>query len=78
LVGIVLVLLKIPATIIGIGLLLTGAGLAIPIFLGGLLELVIRKRTTGQENKIQLVSAGLLGGEGITGTLLAIIAMFSG
>ncbi|NLC25488.1 MAG: peptide transporter [Fastidiosipila sp.] len=77
-IGIVLVLLKVSATIIGIGLLLTGAGLAIPIFLGGVLELIIRKKFTGKENQMQLVSAGLLGGEGITGTILAIVAMFAG
>ncbi|MDD2427506.1 MAG: OPT/YSL family transporter [Eubacteriales bacterium] len=78
LIGIVLVLFKIPATIIGIGLLLTGAGLALPIFLGGVLELIIRKKYSGKESQMQLVSAGLLGGEGITGTILAIVAMFTG
>ncbi len=76
-VGIILVLLKIPATIIGIGLLLTGAGLAIPIFAGGVLELIIRKKKSDKEGPLQLVSAGLLGGEGITGTILAIVAMFA-
>lgn len=75
-IGIVLVLLKIPATIIGIGLLLTGAGLAIPIFAGGVLELIIRKKKSDKEGPLQLISAGLLGGEGITGTILAIVAMF--
>ncbi len=75
--GIILVLLKIPATIIGIGLLLTGAGLAIPIFAGGVLELIIRKKKSDKEGPLQLVSAGLLGGEGITGTILAIVAMFA-
>ena len=75
--GIILVLLKIPATIIGIGLLLTGAGLAIPIFAGGVLELIIRKKKSDKEGPLQLVSAGLLGGEGITGTILAKVAMFA-
>ncbi|HZK42054.1 MAG TPA: OPT/YSL family transporter, partial [Clostridia bacterium] len=69
--------LKIPAMIIGIGMMLTGAGLALPIFLGGLLEYLSRTHLKkDSQSAIQMGAAGLLGGEGIMGTLLAIIALF--
>ena len=69
--------LKIPAMIIGIGMMLTGTGLALPIVLGGLLEYLSRTHLKkDSQSAIQMGAAGLLGGEGIMGTLLAIIALF--
>ena len=44
--GCLLTLLKVPAMIIGIGMMLAGYGLAIPIFIGGLFEFVTRKTMT--------------------------------
>ncbi len=75
--GCILTILKVPAMIIGIGMMLSGYGLAIPIFIGGLIELVTRKtlKESGQHS-IQMGAAGLLGGEGLTGTILAIIGLF--
>ncbi len=75
--GCLLTLLKVPAMIIGIGMMLAGYGLAIPIFIGGLLELITSKTMSqnGQQS-IQMGAAGVLGGEGLTGTILAIIGLF--
>ena len=75
--GCLLTLLKVPAMIIGIGMMLAGYGLAIPIFIGGLFEFVTRKTMTQDgQRSIQMGAAGLLGGEGLTGTILAIIGLF--
>lgn len=76
-VGCLLTLLKIPAMVIGIGMMLTGYGMALPIFLGGLIQWVSEKRLaeSGRQS-IQMGAAGLLGGEGIMGTVLAIIGLF--
>ncbi len=72
------VFFEIPAMIIGIGMMLTDYGLALPIFLGGILEYLSRSHLKkDSQQAIQMGAAGLLGGEGIMGTILAIMAMFS-
>ena len=79
LLGCLLYLRKVPAMIIGIGMLLN-IGLAAAIFLGGLIRFIldlIRKEKAADTTTGNVIAAGLLGGEGITGTILAIIAMFS-
>ncbi len=76
-VGCALTLFNIPAMIIGIGMMLTGFGMALPIFIGGLIEYL--SRTHLKKNSLQSIhmgAAGFLGGEGIMGTILAIIALF--
>jgi uncharacterized oligopeptide transporter (OPT) family protein len=76
-VGCLLTLANVPAMIIGIGMMLTGSGLALPIVIGGLIELLARKRMSqGGQQSIQMAAAGLLGGEGLMGTILAIIGLF--
>lgn len=79
LVGCVLTLFfEIPTMIVGIGMMLTDYGLALPIFLGGIFEYLSRSHLKkDSQQAIQMGAAGLLGGEGIMGTVLAIIAMFS-
>ncbi len=68
---------SIPAMIIGIGMMLTGFGLALPIFLGGVIEYLARKHLKDNSRQaISMGAAGLLGGEGIMGTVLAIISLF--
>ena len=58
-------------------MMLAGYGLAIPIFIGGLIEFITRKTMSGSvQNSIQMGAAGMLGGEGLTGTILAIIGLF--
>lgn len=81
--GLVLYLAKIPSMIVGIGMLLPFS-MSTTVFLGGLAQLLVtklsKKRANGEELglKGQLLAAGLLGGEGIVGTVLAIIAMIKG
>ena len=68
---------KIPAMIVGIGMMLNGTGLALPIFLGGILEYLSRTHLKkDSQQAIQMGAAGLLGGEGVVGTILAIVALF--
>ncbi len=75
--GCLLTLLNIPAMIVGIGMMLAGYGLAIPIFIGGLIEWITRRVLTEEgQQSVQMSAAGLLGGEGLTGTILAIIGLF--
>ena len=76
-VGCGLTLFGIPAMIIGIGMMLTGFGMALPIFIGGVIEYLSRTHLKkDSQQAIQMGAAGLLGGEGIMGTVLAIIALF--
>ncbi len=76
--GTVLYLKGIPAMIIGIGMLLP-LGMSVAIFIGGLISLIITKWVKRKEMEIsgQVISAGLLGGEGLVGTVVAIVQMFS-
>lgn len=73
--GLVLYLHGMPAMIFGIGMLLH-ISMSYAIFLGGLISLIVKK-VKSDDVKGQIVSAGLLGGEGLTSTILAIIQMFS-
>jgi uncharacterized oligopeptide transporter (OPT) family protein len=78
LIGFLLYMKDIPAMIIGIGMILPQS-MSIAIFSGGLIALLLGKISKENENlkqNGQIIAAGLLGGEGITGTVLAIIAMF--
>lgn len=75
-IGCILFMCKIPSMIIGIGMLL-GIPLSTAVFIGGLVNLLLSKRAKAAE-KGQLVAAGMLGGEGITGTIVAIITMLNG
>lgn len=79
LLGCLLYLKKVPAMIIGIGMLLP-FGLSAAILLGGLIRVVldlVRKEKAADTANGNIVAAGLLGGEGITGVILAFITMFS-
>ena len=79
LIGCLLYLKKVPAMIIGIGMLLPFHFSAI-VLLGGLARLVLdfllRKRAV-KTTEGNIIAAGLLGGEGITGVIIAFMAMFS-
>ena len=54
--------------------------MAMAIMLGGVVSLVITKLVKKEQPSSigNVISAGLLGGEGIMATLLAFIAMFGG
>ncbi|MEL3908488.1 MAG: OPT/YSL family transporter [Treponemataceae bacterium] len=73
-IGMVLYLSGIPAMIFGIGMLLP-FGLSTAIFIGGLTSLIVKKLKKDDVSG-QIIGAGLLGGEGITSTLIAIVQMF--
>lgn len=80
-IGIVLHVLAIPAATLGLGIYLP---ISISTIMGfGALVLMAAKGVLGKEKsanigeKTNLVASGFLGGEGITGVLLAIIAMFA-
>ncbi|MFA5586669.1 MAG: OPT/YSL family transporter [Saccharofermentanales bacterium] len=73
------VFLNLPAMIIGIGMMLANyqLGLGLPIALGGLIEYLSRTHLKkDSQQAIQMGAAGLLGGEGIMGTALAILTLF--
>ncbi|MEA4889828.1 MAG: OPT/YSL family transporter [Clostridiaceae bacterium] len=79
LLGCALYLCKIPAMIVGIGMLLS-FNMSAAIFLGGLIRAAVDfiRRKKPQDNATgNIIAAGMLGGEGITGVILAIITMFS-
>lgn len=80
-VGIALYVLSVPAATLGLGIYLP---INISMIMGfGALTLMAVKKVAGKEriskvtDRTGLVSSGFLGGEGITGVLLAIIAMFA-
>ena len=64
--------------IIGIGMILS-LGMATAIFLGGLVSLLVKKYAKNKDaaNVGNVISAGLLGGEGVAGTILAFLAMLT-
>jgi uncharacterized oligopeptide transporter (OPT) family protein len=70
--GLVLYFFKIPSAIIGIGIYLPFiiSGTA---FLGGAVRIIVKKWFPKQDENGTLISSGLLGGEGFTGVLIAII-----
>lgn len=72
--GLVLYLHGVPAMIFGIGMLLPMA-MSYAIFLGGLISFIVKK-IRKDDVQGQIVSAGLLGGEGLTATIVAIVQMF--
>ena len=76
LLGCILYLNKVPAMIIGIGMLLS-LGMAAAIFLGATAAWLFKRYTkTSDDDSIgNIIAAGLLGGEGITGTILAFLMM---
>jgi putative OPT family oligopeptide transporter len=79
-IGIVLYLVKVPAATLGLGVYLP---VSISFIMGfGALALILIKKIGGKRfsqsitDRTSLVASGFLGGEGITGVILAIISMF--
>ena len=68
-------------TLIGFSGLAFGIGFFIPMFfstglaIGGLFKLIVDKRFNDKDEDMRLISAGLIGGEGVTGSLLAMVKM---
>ncbi|MBR4121529.1 MAG: OPT/YSL family transporter, partial [Spirochaetales bacterium] len=73
--GLMLFLLKVPASAIGLGIYLPSM-ISVMVGVGYLLSLVVKLITKADERTTNLVSSGLLGGEGIAGVIVSIISMF--
>ena len=74
-VGLVLFLFNIPASAIGLGIYLPSY-ISMVVGAGYILSLIVKKITKASDDTMNLISSGLLGGEGITGVIVAIIMMF--
>ncbi len=76
LLGCILYLNRVPTMIIGIGMLLS-LGMATAIFLGAAAGWLVKRYTSrdADESIGNIIAAGLLGGEGIMGTILAFLLM---
>lgn len=75
-IGFVLYILNIPGMTLGIGIYLP-MFISTTAFLGGLIHLVVSKTKPELLDKGTIVSSGLLGGEGVTGVLIAIIQVLT-
>ena len=75
--GAALYLFKVPAMTLGIGIYLPFYISSI-VFLGGIVRFVMDRVRPGSNRNGNIVASGFLGGEGIMGVLIALVAMFSG
>ncbi len=77
-IGIILYLLKVPSATLGLGFYLSTSISSI-MALGAMIMFIVKKCAKDKEkaeSNFNLVSSGLLGGEGITGVVIAIASMF--
>ena len=75
-IGLALFLINVPASAIGLGIYLPSL-ISIVVGLGFLLSAAIKRITKVDDKTSNLISSGLLGGEGIAGVIVAIISIFS-
>ena len=77
-IGIVLFLLRVPSATIGLGVYLP-TYISSAMALGAVIMAAVKKAMKDKrkaDETASLVSSGLLGGEGITGVIIAIFSMF--
>lgn len=74
--GLVLFLFNIPASALGLGIYLPSY-ISMIVGLGYIISALAKKITKASDNTMNLVSSGLLGGEGISGVIIAIISIFA-
>lgn len=72
--GLILHLCGLSAATLGLGIYLSNT-ISFAIGLGAVVKTVLKKFTKTSDNDLNVVSSGLLGGEGITGVVIAIISM---
>ncbi len=72
--GAVLYLVGVPAATLGLGIYLASY-ISIIVGLGAVIALILSKTKVVKDNDMNLVSSGLLGGEGICGVIIAIVSM---
>lgn len=73
--GIVLVLLRVPSTTLGIGMYLP-FGFSLAIFLGGLINELVKRFWPKQADNAMVVASGVFGGESLTGVMIAFLSFF--
>lgn len=76
-VGLAIYLMRLPGMTLGLGVYLPMA-ISAPVFLGGLIRLVVKKRKPQWDEKGVVAASGLLGGEGVTGVIIAIVQVGGG
>ncbi|SDK86572.1 OPT/YSL family transporter [Natronincola ferrireducens] len=74
--GVALYLFNIPGMTLGIGIYLP-MFISTAVFLGGFLNFIISKIKPNTSDKGVIVSSGMLGGEGVTGVIIAIIKVIT-
>lgn len=77
--GVLLYLLKVPAATLGLGIYLP-ISISSAMGIGAIASLIygkMAKKGTNVKEKQNLIASGFLGGEGITGVVIAIISMFA-
>lgn len=75
-IGIIIYLMKLPGMTLGIGMYLP-MEISTAAFVGGVISLIVGKIKPESKETGMIVSSGLLGGEGITGVVLAIIRVLT-
>ena len=77
-IGLTLYLFNVPGMTLGLGVFLP-MKISATVFLGGLLGLIFKKRLarSHQNDHIAIIAAGLLGGEGIAGVLIALLHLLT-
>lgn len=73
-IGAVMVICGVAGATLGLGIYL-GTQISVTVGLGAIVTKLIKKFTKTTDNDLNLVSSGLLGGEGISGVVIAIIQM---
>lgn len=75
-IGTILFMLGVPVMTVGIGIYLP-MFISTAAFIGGLLKFIVQKVKPEADDNGLLISSGLLGGEGITGVVIALIKVFT-
>ena len=74
--GLILFLVNVPASAIGLGIYLPSY-ISMIVGVGYIISAIVKKITKASDKTMNLISSGLLGGEGIAGVVVAIISMFA-
>lgn len=76
-VGLLIYLLRLPGMTLGLGVYLPMM-ISAPVFLGGLIRLIVKRVRPAWDEKGVVAASGFLGGEGVTGVVIAIIQVSRG